>query len=547
MKKTQRISSGEYDEALAAINESDAFRQSDRLRQLLNYIVAETLAENKEKLLGKNIAIEVFGVDITETEDLSAVRVDVGRLRRRLREYYATEGKSDRIVIDVPKGAYLATFQMKAADGGKKLHSRSYRSRLVFGITAVLATLLMLVGLWVTFPQTGSQSGTPKPFIVVLPLAASENSKMSHSISTGYLEAVIADLSKISGLSVMATQSSKAVADSNIPLKLLRNDQGVTHVVKGTFVTQSESARISVQLIDTDTKAVIFAERFDGKLNNLFELEDALAKRIAAALSVTINPNESQRIYLRHTSNREAIRLVRRAAVSINPPNERGRIEAARSLNLSVIELDPEFPGGYAGLSEVHSYMVLFKHTSQPEYNLEQAVELAQKAIELDGNFGLGHTMLGLAYSLAGKTDLALSHVRRAVALEPGDPLAYQWLSGVLIFSDLPREAVSAMKEGLRLDPIEPGTPYLNILGMAYFNLEQYDEAAAAFEKSLLRGGPNAPNMEAYRAATYVALGRETDARNVIANLNVKSGEITPEAWMRQWPRHFSRSSQSTT
>ena len=96
-------------------------------------------------------------------------------------------------------------------------------------------------------------------------------------------------------------------------------------------------------------------------------------------------------------------------------------------------------------------------------------------------------------------------------------------------------EAVGSMLEALRLDPIESGTPYLNILGMAYFNAGQYELARDAFERNRERGGPDAPNMESYRAATYAALGRENKAREVIASLNVRLGEISPEPWIRRW------------
>ena len=143
--------------------------------------------------------------------------------------------------------------------------------------------------------------------------------------------------------------------------------------------------------------------------------------------------------------------------------------------------------------------------------------------------------MLGLAHSLAGETDQAQAAVRRAVALEPSDPLSYQWLAGVLILAGREDEAIIAMQEALRLDPIEPGTPYLNILGLAYFNAEHYDLAIDAFERSRERGGPDAPNMESYRAATFAALGRDAEARKVISHLNVRPGEITPERWIHQW------------
>jgi tetratricopeptide (TPR) repeat protein len=333
----------------------------------------------------------------------------------------------------------------------------------------------------------------------------------------------------------MAPRSAAGIASEVTPLRALRDNQGVSHVLKGTFVAQSEIVRISVQLIDTGTGEAVWAERFEGNLSDLFSLEDKLANRIAAVLSVTIDPDESRRIYLRHTSNREAMKLLRHATVAINPPNERGRIETARGLHQRIIDIDPSFAGGYAGMSQVHSYMVLFEHSSRPEEDLKSAIEYARKAIELDDGFGMGHSMLGLAHSLAGQTDLALAQARRAVALEPGDPLSYQWLSGVLNLSDRPDEAVTAILEALRLDPIEPGTPYLNILGMAYFNGEQYELAIEAFERNRQKGGPDAPNIEAYRAATYAALGRETEAREVIAELNVRPGEISPENWIRRW------------
>ena len=359
--------------------------------------------------------------------------------------------------------------------------------------------------------------------------------KFNTEITAGYLDAVIVDLTQLSGLSVMAAGSALNVASEAIPLQTLRDEQGVSHVLKGTLISQLETLRISVQLIDTGTGQAVWAERFEGSLKDWFALEDKLANRIAAALSVTLHPDESRRVYLRHTSNPQAMELMRYATISINPPKERARIETARGLFQRVIDLDPSFAGGYTGMSEVHSYMVLFQHSKNPEEDLSRAIAYAQQAIEKDNGFGLAYSMLGLAYALSGQIDLALAQVRRAVALQPGDPLSHQWLGGVLIFAGHEDEAVEAMLEALRLDPIEPGTPYLNILGMAYFNAGQYELARDAFERNRERGGPDAPNMEAYRAATYVALGRENKAREVIARLNVRLGEISPEQWIRRW------------
>ena len=541
------LSASAVREAMERVLSSEEFHDSDRLQAILRYVIEETLAGRSEGIKAATIALEVFERDINDdSEPSSIVRVSAARLRRKLSHYYATSGQHDPVRIEIATGAYVPTFTRSedSGTGGQAADEPSpereaaatdvSRPRWPRWLALAFGVVVLVVVTWIFAPlRDPDPVFTGKPFVVVLPLMGAGEGDFNAKFATGYIEAVIADLTKLSGLSVMAPRSAVSVANEAIPLKSLRDDQGVSHVLKGTLQSQSQTVRVSVQLIDTGTGEAVWAERFEGNLNDWFGLEDKLANRIAAALSVTIDPDESRRVYLRHTSNREAMELLRRATVSINPPNERGRIETARSLHQRIIDLDPSFAGGYAGMSQVHSYMVLFDHSERPEEDLKSAIEYAQKSIELDDGFGMGHSMLGLAYSLAGRTDLA--QVRRAVALEPGDPLSHQWLSGALILSGRDDEAVAAMQEALRLDPIEPGTPYLNILGMAYFNGEQYELAIDAFERNRQRGGPDAPNMEAYRAATYAALGREAEAREVIADLNVRSGEISPESWIRRW------------
>ena len=542
---------------------SQEFRDAERLQAILRYVVEETLAGRSDSIKATTIALEVFERDINDdSKSGSIVRVSAARLRRKLSHYYTSSGQNDSLRIEIPTGSYVPTFTPMEDSGtegqitGKtptetnkaamETSGDTPRSEWPRWLSLVAGLVAIAVIVWSLAPiRESSLVITEKPFVVVLPLMVVGAGDFNTEITAGYMEAVITDLTKLSGLSVMAPGSAVNAASEAITLKTLRDSQGVSHVLKGTLTSQLETLRVSVQLIDTGTGEAVWAERIEGNLNDWFALEDKLAQRVATALSVTIDPDESRRVYLRHTSNREAMDLLRHAIVSINPPNERGRIEAARGLYQRVIALDPNFAGGYTGMSQVHSYMVLFEHSQQPEEELKSAIAYAQRAIELDDGFGLANSLLGLAYSLSGQTDLALAQVRRAVALQPGDPLSHQWLAGVLIFAGRDDEAVEPMHEALRLDPIEPGTPYLNILGMAYFNGKQYESAINAFERNRERGGPDAPNMEAYRAATYAALGRETEAREVITNLNVRSGEISPEHWIRRWTPSREKSAQA--
>jgi adenylate cyclase len=226
------------------------------------------------------------------------------------------------------------------------------------------------------------------------------------------------------------------------------------------------------------------------------DMMSGLSDQIATALSVTLGPEEKKRIYLRHTSNLYALELFNYATRQIYPPTP-ARIEAARNLFNRVMEIDPGFAGGSAGLSEVHSYRVLFEQSVSPEEDLAAAINYAQQAIDLDPDFGMGHAMLGVAYTLMGQHDLGLSYTLRAVGLEPGDPLSHQWLALSLIRSDRPEEAIVPIQEARRLDPLQPQMPYLPILGMAYYLSGQYDSALESFLQDQLSGVKRGPYVSA--------------------------------------------------
>lgn len=262
-------------------------------------------------------------------------------------------------------------------------------------------------------------------------------------------------------------------------------------------------------------------------LSALFDFEDLMSGRIATALSVTLDPDQNERLYLRHSSNLEALELFRYAIRAIYPPDKE-RISAARDLFQRVTELDPDFAGGHAGLSLAYSYGVLFESSSAPQQDLEQAIVHAEKAMAVDPSFGMGVAMLGVAHTLKGDTDLGLSYTRRAIGLEPGEPLSHQWLALTLIRVGRPQEGIAAIHEALRLDPRDPQMPYLCILGMLHFAVGDNRQAIMAFEQDQLRGIRRGPYVYAMQAAAYAALGDEKAARTMIPALNA---DLTSQAF----------------
>jgi tetratricopeptide (TPR) repeat protein len=200
-----------------------------------------------------------------------------------------------------------------------------------------------------------------------------------------------------------------------------------------------------------------------------------------------------------------------------------------------VSEIDPNFAGGLAGESMSYSLEVIFLQSADPTTDLELAVTLAKMAVEIDDDLGMGYASLGFAFTLSGNFEEGLSYARRAVAVQPGDSYS-RWMYGVvLVLSGDTGRAIEHLTEALRLDPAEPRTPYLNVLGIAHYVAGDYAAAIDVLERNLERGGPTGPHMDLFRAGAYVELGQDDDARAVIDTMRLSFPEFPHEAWLSRW------------
>jgi adenylate cyclase len=528
----QAQSNSEVEEQLQRILADPSFQSAPKLSALLCYLVEKTQAGQVDDLKAVSIAQAVFRRDDSfDAQTDTIVRVEAGRLRRRLAQYYEGNGLNDPLIIDIPKGAYTSRF---SAPTTASSDSESGPAPQVTGHAepAVLASqparkwlallsLGLLLALFLWQLGDGEKPGPAvfsNPFIMVMPMDH-RGSGIDQKVVDRSLEAVISKLARLNDISVMAYRSSMQLAGDKLSLSSLRADHGVTHILDGRLDIQKNDVRAMIEIVETSSGEAIWSETVTGKLSALFAFEDLMAGRITTALSVTLDPDQNERLYLRHSSNLEALELFRYAIRAIYPPDKE-RIAAARDLFHRVTELDPEFAGGHAGLSLAYSYGVLFESSSAPQQDLEQAVAHGEKALAVDPSFGMGVAMLGVAHTLKGDAERGLSYVRRAVGLEPGDPLSHQWLALTLIRVGRPQEGVAAIHEALRLDPRDPRMPYLSILGMLHFALGDNRQAIMAFEKDQLRGIQRGPYVYALQAAAYAALGDEKAARTLIPELN---------------------------
>lgn len=373
-------------------------------------------------------------------------------------------------------------------------------------------------------------------FLVVLPLQTLYDTPLEDRLAAGLLEDIVTDLAKLSGLSVMAHASLLNLDARSPDLETLSRDFGATHALRGSLEHENDLIRVNVQLIDIVNGTTIWADRLDGKAQDLLGLQDVLAARIVKHLAVRVSSEEQTRLNQRHSSNPEALALYRQALVLLMPPNDMDRIITARHMFQRIIDIDPEFAGGYAGKGFSHSVTVLFFKTTEPDIELKKGINLALKAIETDPEFGMGYVTLAFAYAMSGgRQEEALSNARRAIAVQPGDAFT-QFVYGMsLTLSGNPVEAMTHLSEAIRLDPLEPRTPYRNVLGLTHYVVGEYSAAAETFEKNLRIGGPTGPHMDAFHASTYAELGKEEKAKSIIHGLVQSYPEFPVKNWLAKW------------
>ena len=537
---------------LERILSSRTFSGCERSQQFLRYVVEETLAGRAGRIKGVVIANEVFGFEDPEkAQNSTVVRVEAGRLRRRLEDYYAADGHADPIRISMRKGSYVPTFEVLAAPEEDRHRQPSevlpesppWSRRFVPkpALVAVLLTSIVtafLVWWFLPLQKTVDRSVSEvpaRPAIAVLPFENATSDDDRAALAAGLTEDTITDLSRLSGIDVIALSSVRPYLERKATPQQIHSELGVTHVLYGSVRGKTDQLRVTAQLYETESGNQVWAQRFDRKLTDPLALQDELAVRIVEGMAVGFREDERERLQRGNLENTAARALYRQALDLVNPPNDVGRLLAARRAFDRVIELDSDFAGGYAGTAYTHAFMIFWGRSESPEEDTRKAFELSERALELDPAFGLTYSTQALTYLSRRDFDKALAASSKSIEVEPNDPYASIYHAVVLLSSGAPDKGIGYATRALRLDPLDPRTPYLNILGMANFHAGHYAEALDAFQRNIDRGGPFGAHIQCYVTATYAHLGHIDKARENLQSLDMYKDDFSWNDWIRRW------------
>jgi TolB-like protein/class 3 adenylate cyclase len=368
-----------------------------------------------------------------------------------------------------------------------------------------------------------------KPSIAVLPFQNMSGDPEQEYFADGMVEEIITALSRIRWLFVIARNSTFTYKGQAVDVKRVGHELGVRYVLEGSVRKAGGRVRITGQLIDAETGAHLWADRFDGSLEDVFDLQDEVALSVAGVIEPTLQAAEGRRLATRPTHNLTAYDLYLRALATYYPIT-RERIFKALELLQLAIAVDPQSGSALALAAMCQMRLVREGWTEDREAAERRAVELARDALQVaEDDPG---TLANAAFVLANfgeDVGAMMALVDRALTLNPSFSRGW-FLSGVLrLWAGQFDQAIEHGERALRLSPRDrTGTP-LSLIGEAYFFQREFEKAAAQLLLAI-QEQPGYPHPYRLLAASYVHMGRVDEARAIIARLRTITPLLMPGA-----------------
>ena len=521
MSNIQGIVVDDINSQLGNMLASKVFVASPRQCRFLQYIVDQTITGNIDHLKGYTIGIDVFDREPSFDPGIdSIVRVEAGRLRSKLREYYLTEGINDAIVIELPKGNYTPVFRQR---NFAEIDPGDIKVKNHF----------------------------PKNSIAVLPLRSLSDDVEQEYFSEGMTDAILTALASKKSLKVISLTSVMRFKNTDKPLKQIAEELNVSHILEGTVLKDGNTVRITAQLIESTTDFHIWGESFERKLKGVLNLQQEIADLIAGHLTHEIDHEDISefRDKLIDPEAYEAYLLGCRARAKFT---KEAFYEAARHFN-QAIDLEPEYAAAYSGMASC--YCGLGSHgfeLEEPKKSLPNGLDFAERAIKLDDSLADPYTYKGII-KLKYEWDWtgAEACFEKALSISPNNAQAHMQYS--MYFESLANfdRAIHEAEQAYHVDPLSKETN-MNLAwqyyqadklsearaqldhllkiepdfwgaywDMAHIHLmeEEYDQAISAFRKSdAAKNGYYMPLQGLGYA--YAKSGRQTEALAVIKKLN---------------------------
>jgi TolB-like protein/class 3 adenylate cyclase len=367
-------------------------------------------------------------------------------------------------------------------------------------------------------PTTPAFTLPDKPSIAVLPFQNMSGDPEQEYFVDGLVEDIITGLSRFKSLFVIARNSTFAYKGKSPDIRQVGRELGVRYVLEGSVRKVGNRIRISGQLIDAANGTHLWADRFDGALEDVFELQDRVSANVAGIIAPRVEQAEIERARNKPVGNLEAYDLVLRA-VALTRTLRRPEIEQALGLLRQAVQIDPSYARGMAALSDCCWAFIAqgFGHRDNPL--VADVIEVARSALALDPTDSA--VLAAAAFNLGVPGDdmeTGLALVEKAIGLNRNNAGAFRAGAVLYAFKGEIDRAVEHQQQAERLNPLDASWNGNVIYPIAYFGVGDH-EKVVDWTARILRERPNVAPALRYRAASLALLGRTDEARQVIARL----------------------------
>jgi TolB-like protein/DNA-binding winged helix-turn-helix (wHTH) protein/Flp pilus assembly protein TadD len=461
-----------------------------------------------------------------------AVTNTVIKLRKALQD----NARQPRFIATIPKMGYQLIAPIAYPEGDKRPESASPAAsesvavaevpgkrpswpvpRTGWAMAALVGVLVIgLVWLWpvVTFSTASvapadSNSSVVLPSIVVLLFENLSHDPKQDYLADGITEDIITDLSRLSSVRVIASNTSLAYKGRQVLVEDVGTDLNVGFVLKGSIQRLGDSVRVNAQLVDAKTGFNVWAQRFDRKISEVFAVQDEVTRSIVNALAVKVTYQEKSRLAQRATDSLKAYDLFQEGQRISKGRTQEDDVQA-RDLYQKAIEPDPTYGRAYGAMAVSLAFDYQRGWTDTPIETLDRALVLAKQAVALDDSTPQTYWALSFVYLMRKEYSNAEKAVTRALSIAPNYADGYGLLALIKMYVGQPKRAIELNAKAMRLNPYFT-LEYLYNQGVSYYMLGDYDAAIKALEQAHERN-QNQVNSKLFLAASYVQADRQDDA-----------------------------------
>ena len=358
-----------------------------------------------------------------------------------------------------------------------------------------------------------------KPSIAVLPFENMSGDPEQEYFADGMVEEIITALSRFKSFFVIARNSSFTFKGRAVDIKEVGRRLGVRYVLEGSVRKASGKVRITAQLIDATTGIHLWSDRFEGDLENIFELQDQVASGVVGAIDPKLLEAEIARVKRKAPANYDAYDCFLRASALIHQWNTEGREEALR-LFYKAIELDPDYGQAYAFATQCYCWRKVDGLATDPDNERRETERLAREAIRLGRDDGFSLSLAGHSLAMVvGELNEGAALIERALTLNPN--LAVSWNLGgwVRLWLNQPDAAIDHFARAMRLSPLDVGFHSAETgTAFAHLRARRYEEASLWAEQAL-RDQPRSADAAQAVALSSALVGDLEKAKEAIRRL----------------------------